>query len=368
MGFFEDLRNFSEQVKRRQSYIKGEEATKQSLVLPLIQLLGYDIYNPTEVQPEYIADFAKKKTNGQFEKVDYAIHLVDTPAIFIEAKAIDVTSSDHDAQLARYFNATPSVKTAILTNGLVYRFYTDLKRENLLDEQPFFVFDIHSFTERDAETLKQFTRESYDGDAVHDGAEELIYVGKLTALVGDLLRNPSENFVRFLLNEIEAVGAGKRLTAKIIERFQPAVRKAIQGTLLEMATRSIKLETEKPELAIVLPLPAVTAPAPTEAAVPESPAEGGKIVTTAEELEAFEIVRELCSDSPLFAKYPPQYKDSQNYFGIHAGSIRYWFCRYFGDQKRKSVVTRLAVDKVKIMSPGFEVDAAPRPLASAAST
>ena len=119
MGLYEDLRNLAEQIKKRQAHVKGEEATKQALVLPFLQVLGFDIYDPTEVKPEYIADFAKKKSGGQFEKIDYAITLKGEPAIFVECKAVDVAVEDHDGQLARYFNSTPSVPPNIRRLGSV---------------------------------------------------------------------------------------------------------------------------------------------------------------------------------------------------------------------------------------------------------
>lgn len=99
-------------------------------MLPFLQVLGFDIYDPTEVKPEYIADFAKKKSGGQFEKIDYAITLKGESAIFVECKAVDVAVEDHDGQLARYFNSTPSVKLGVLATGIQYRFFTDVRLGN----------------------------------------------------------------------------------------------------------------------------------------------------------------------------------------------------------------------------------------------
>lgn len=356
MGFFDDIRGLSEQVRRRQVHIKGEEATKQALILPFLGALGFDVYDPTVVQPEYVADFAKKKSGGPMEKVDYAIHLNGSPAIFVECKAIDTDLPNHDAQLARYFNASPSVKTAILTNGLRYRFFTDLQEPNIMSAEPFFEFDILSFNDRDLETLRLFTRDVYDPAAVHTSAEDLIYVAKLTGLVGELLRNPSENFIRFLLNEVDLV-AGKRLTARVIDRFIPVVRKAIQTTLLEMATRSIKLGTEEPKPAP--PAPQAAPEPPAQAATPAPEAAGPKIVTTAEELEAYEIVKKLCADSSYSNKYSVGYKDAAGRFYIHMGNVRSWFIRLFCDTRRKAITTRLPLEKATLLSPGFEVEAPP---------
>ncbi|MET0403571.1 MAG: type I restriction enzyme HsdR N-terminal domain-containing protein, partial [Cystobacter sp.] len=184
MGLNEDLRQLSEQVKKRQAFIKGEEATKQALILPFLQVLGYDIYDPTETQPEYVADFAKKR-GGMLEKVDYAIHLRSSPALFIECKAADQAPEDHDGQLARYFNATPTVRIAIVTNGTRYRFFTDLQAPNVMDSTPFMEFNILAFSERDVELLRPFTKEFFNSDSIQGHAEEIIFVGKVTTLINE---------------------------------------------------------------------------------------------------------------------------------------------------------------------------------------
>ena len=353
MGLLEDLRVLSEQVKKRQNQVKGEEATKQALILPFLQVLGYDIYDPTELQPEYTADFAK---TGTKEKVDYALYLRGAPVIFIEAKAVGTAVEDHSGQLARYFNATPSVKTGIITNGTLYRFFTDLQEPNIMSQSPFFEFDITSFTEREVDTVRLFTKDAYDANTMHTAAEDIIYVGKLTALVGELLRSPSESFVRFLLGEID-ITAGKRLTAKVVERFIPVIRKAIQTNLLEMATRSIRLETEVPQLAAVVP---ITTPAPAPVPADIINEKDPRIITTAEEIEGFELIKKWVGESAQASKYPIVYKDSLSYFAIHLqASSHAWFFRLFTDGKRKALVTRLPVDTVKMLCPGFEVDAYP---------
>ena len=135
MAFEDDITRHADQIKSRLPYIKGEEATKQAIVVPLLQVLGYDVWDPREVQPEYIADFAKKKSNGQMEKIDYAVHLNGVPEIFIECKSADRELDDHDAQLARYFNATPSVRVAILTNGVRLKVFTDLQTNHIEDRR-----------------------------------------------------------------------------------------------------------------------------------------------------------------------------------------------------------------------------------------
>ncbi len=354
MGLIEDLRQLSEQVKKRQGFIKGEEATKQALILPFLQALGYDVYDPTETQPEYVADFAKKR-GGVLEKVDYALHLRGQPAIFIECKSVDAAPEDHDGQLARYFNATPSVRIAVVTNGVRYRFFTDLQAKNMMDANPFMEFNILAFTERDVELIKPFTKDAYNADSIQEHAEEIIFVDKVTTLINELLRNPSESFVRFLLAEVDLVSG--RVTKGEDERFIPIVKKAIQTTLLDMMTKSIQQE-----IAQASPPPA-SAPTQSPAEALQKTANGGDpnsgtaVETTELELQIFQIVQRMCSESAL--KQTVAYKDSANYFGINLGKVTSWFLRAFTNGRRRSLVTRLPVDQATMLAPGFEVEAAP---------
>jgi len=357
MGLSEDLRQLSEQVKKRQSFIKGEEATKQALILPFLQVLGYDIYDPTETQPEYVADFAKKR-GGVLEKVDYALHLRGQPALFIECKAADVAPEDHDGQLARYFNATPSVRIAVVTNGIRYRFFTDLQSPNVMDASPFMEFNVLSFSERDVELLRPFTKEAFNSESIQGHAEEIIFVGKVTTLINELLRNPSESFVRFLLAEVELVSG--RVTKNVVERFIPIVKKSIQTTLLDMMTKSIQQEIAQPNMQAVSPTPP-TVQTPVEAlqktAAAVEPGASTQLETTEVELEIFQNVQRLCAEST--SKQAISYKDSASYFGINLGKVTSWFIRAFTNGRRKSLVTRLPVEQASMLAPGFEVEAAP---------
>lgn len=376
MGFVDDLRQLSEQVKRRQVHVKGEEATKQAIVLPFLQVLGFDVYDPSEVQPEYIADFAKKRSNGSMEKVDFALRVAGQPAMFVECKPIDAAPEDHDGQLSRYFNATPSVRVAVVTNGLKYRFFTDLRAPNVMDPTPFLQFDINSFTDRDAENLRTFSKEGFNPSAIQACAEEIIYTERLTSLVNDILRNPSENFVRFVLGELDIVSG--RVTAKVVERFTPIVRRAVQSTIVEMMTRSIQQEIAgpPPPPPTPAPLPVVAAPPVVVASQPHqtttvtasatgstppsdtSDARGPReIVTTAEELELFEIVSRFVAESSV--KRQIAHKDTTGYFGINLGKVSHWFLRAFFNGPKKALVTRVSVEQATLLARGFEVEAAP---------
>lgn len=372
-SLYEQLQRLAEQVRRRQPHIRGEESTKQALIVPFLSVLGYDVHDPTELQPEYVSDFAKKRSGGPSEKVDYAVRKDGNPVIFIECKAVDCDPNMHGGQLARYFNATPSVPIAIVTNGLRYLFYTDLEEKNILSEQPFFQFNIFDFSTSDAEVLESFGRARFDPATIRDRVEEIIYTNKITSFIGDLLRNPSENFTRFVLSEL-AMFSGKKLTAKLVEKFVPTIRRAIQTSLLDMATRSIREHvtdaaeasssiTSAVAAATAAPaaststsrgeVPAATAPTPASAKVTTPAA----IVTTPEELEAFEIVKSICADSAMAALAPVLYRDTVGYFNIYAGSVKKSFVRLYFGQRRKAITTKVLLARAAPLAHGFEVEA-----------
>ena len=84
MDFIDRLRALSGNARQRVPHARTEEATKNALVMPFLQVLGYDVFDPLEVVPEYVADVGMKRG----EKVDYAILMDGDPIIIIECKAV----------------------------------------------------------------------------------------------------------------------------------------------------------------------------------------------------------------------------------------------------------------------------------------
>lgn len=353
MVFVEDIARLSEQVRKRAESVSGEEATKQALILPFFNTLGYDVWDPTEVMPEYVSDAARKKA-GQFEKVDYAISIGGTMVMLVEAKACSQKAEAHDGQLSRYFTWTESAKVGIVTNGAEYRFFTDLRRNNIMDEEPFFSFNVLQYEPKDVENLKVFHRDNFDIAAISKHAEEMVYIKGMTKLVGDLLRSPSEDFVRFLVSEVGKVSSAcaieGRITSKVVERFQPVVKKSIQNSLVDLMTRSLAQE--------IAPLEGVKTvevePTESEEIEVEPEAEDTRVETTAEELEAFEKVKTITLTSTT-SQMPIDYRDVVAYFGVHVGKPHWWFMRFYLSAKRKNIVIRLPLDEARALAPDFEV-------------
>lgn len=175
----EKIRKTVEQILERIPAVKGkgEEATKQALIYPLLESLGYNIWLPTEVCPEYEADFAIKKS-GQKEKVDIAILKNDVPNIYVEIKSVDTSLDGHQGQLARYFNATPTVTLGILTNGIEWRFFTDTIQSNVMDNQPFHSARFDS-ADSGLEVLPKFSKPQFSPETINEYATELLYTAKI---------------------------------------------------------------------------------------------------------------------------------------------------------------------------------------------
>ena len=170
MGFNEDLKQLAERVVSLRESISTEEATKMSMILPFFQLLGYDVFNPSEFCPEYTADIGVKKG----EKVDYAILIDNTPQILIECKWCGESLSKHGSQLFRYFG-TSQAKFGILTNGLTYQFLTDLDEVNKMDLTPFLEIHLDNLKDAQINELKKFSKEIFDKDSIFSTASDLKY-------------------------------------------------------------------------------------------------------------------------------------------------------------------------------------------------
>ena len=169
-----------------------EEATKNALIMPFLNILGYNVFDPTEVVPEFTADHGTKKG----EKVDYAIIKDGKPSILIECKCIDSNLNNEQAsQLFRYFSVTDA-KVGVLTNGIIYRFFSDLDSPNKMDDKPFLEINLLEIKEPHIGEIKRFTKGSFDPDGLASAATELKYVKEIKQILAEELTNPSEEFVK----------------------------------------------------------------------------------------------------------------------------------------------------------------------------
>lgn len=278
MDFKDIIRQLGERVSRLKEQTLTEEATKHAFVLPFLQALGYDVFNPSEIVPEYIADVGLKKG----EKVDFAVLRDGAPVILVETKHWKQKLDNHDGQLLRYFH-TCKAKFAVLTNGVEYRFFTDLVEANKMDQLPFLEFDITKITDAQCEELKKFHKSYFDVANIVSSASELKYTAALRALLVAEFKNPTEAFVRFFTKQVYS----GMVTDKVVFQFSDLLRRSMHTMLSDMITERLnsaaKLEQEGP----------ASEPVTTVTAAPAATVEDKSVETTPEELEAFYIIKAM---------------------------------------------------------------------------
>lgn len=325
MSFEDQIRNFVERAKMIKDNILTEEATKTSLIMPFFQILGYDVFNPSEFTPEYIADVGIKKG----EKVDYAILSSDgDPVILIEAKSVTEQLTKHDSQLFRYFG-TSKAKFAILTNGIIYRFYTDLEEKNKMDENPFLEVNMLELKDIQLPELKKFHKENFSVENIMDTASELKYMGLIRGVLREIFTNPSDDFIRFILGC--GVYDGVK-TQNVLDRYAPIVKKSITTYINELVNERIQSALNKEDVKGSV----VEVEADPEDEI-EEVASNNAVITTEEELEAFYIVKAILRNSVDSTRI--SYKDTQTYFSVNIdGKVTRWVCRIYLKENIKYIV------------------------------
>lgn len=296
MDFKDQIKQLGDRVAKMLPQIQTEEATKTSLTLPFIQILGYDIFNPAEVNPEFVADLGIKKG----EKVDYAIMKNGEPILLIECKHYQEKLDPHNSQLFRYFHTTKA-KFGLLTNGLHYRFYTDLVEANKMDEKPFFEFILSDIKEAEVDELKKFHKSYFDIESIFTTASELKYSNEIKVVLSSEFKEPGEDFVRFFISKVY----DGKATAKVVSQFTGIVKKSVSQLISDMINDRLKsalakeAETEKIRIA------------EESAARPE---EEKAIETTAQELEGFMIVKSIIRKKIDANRIVA--RDTKTYYGI----------------------------------------------------
>lgn len=328
MDFIDQLKQFAKRVESLKDSISTEEATKTAIIMPFFSMLGYDVFNPQEFVPEFTADVGIKKG----EKVDYAIIKDGEPVILVECKSVTENLEKHDSQLFRYFG-TSTAKFAVLTNGVIYRFYTDLDSPNKMDDDPFLSINILDIRDNQVPELKKFCKNVFDIDSIFSTASELKYVHEFKSTFSEQLNTPSDDFIRFFL---QGCYSGPK-TQNVIEKFRPILRKALNDLISEMMNDKIKTALGGSGGSV-----SISDTKPETETEPEQPVEveekrGPNIVTTEEELEAYFIVKNLLSDAVDIKDIT--YKDTESYINIlYKANTRKWICRLRLTDKQKTLI------------------------------
>ncbi|NLP45144.1 MAG: endonuclease, partial [Peptococcaceae bacterium] len=225
--------------------------------------------------------------------------------------------TNHSSQLFRYFGAS-TAKFGILTNGIIYRFYTDLDEPNKMDETPFLEIDLLDLRDQQIQELKKFCKNNFNLNEIIDTASDLKFLGLIRNVIKDIFSNPSDDYVRFILGC--GVYNGVK-TQNIVDRFKPLVKKSMSSYINELVNEKIQTALKTGE---------EQEKSAENQNVDKSPEtydnEADKIVTTDAEMEAFYIVKSILRnhiDISLIS-----YKDTQSYFSIlFDNKVTKWICR-----------------------------------------
>ncbi|EHN8760367.1 type I restriction endonuclease [Enterobacter asburiae] len=301
MEFTERLNALSNKIKQQLDVINTEEATKTAFVMPFIHnVLGYDVFDPSEVTPEFVCDVGTKKG----EKIDYAIMKNNDVQILIECKKIgEPLNINHASQLFRYFHVT-NARISILTNGQNYKFFTDLDAPNKMDEKPFLEVDLLDIDENIIPELKKLTKSSFDLESIINAAGELKYVSQIKKILHSQLNNPEDDFVKFFASRVyDGI-----LTQKVRESFFNLTKKAASQYINDQVNERLKS-------AITGITPAII-DTPNESSQIEEDEhkDENDVVTTLEELEGYHIVKAITRavlEAPRIT-----HRDTKSYFGI----------------------------------------------------
>lgn len=291
----------------KQDHLETEEATKNALVMPFIRALGYDVFNPLEVVPEFTADFANRKG----EKVDYAIKRNDALVMLFECKKAGAPlSTDHAGQLFRYFHMT-SARIGVLTNGIEYRFFSDLEEENKMDKRPFLELSLLSYNEQHIDELKRLRKSSFDLEDMLEAAHDLKYRKALRGYLDQQWQRPEDDFVHFMAKQVY----DGRVTQGVRDQFREIVRKSLHQFVHDKVSGRLKSALEEEEASVAVDLQTSEEEASDQDSLPDGVVEvNGDVVTTEEEMEGFRIVRAIMREVVDIDRIT--HRDVKTYFGV----------------------------------------------------
>ena len=326
MDFSQRVSDLANRSKHAASYAQTEEATKTAVVLPFIQMLGFDPFNLEEVIPEFITDVGIKKG----EKIDFALRIDNKIAVLMEVKPITMSlGSAQYSQLYRYF-AVSEARLAILTNGREFWFFSDIEEPNKLDTKPFFVFDVQSYDESQVNELARFQKGIFAIEAILEAASNLSKVKSAAAYLKKQLASPDDDFIRLAGRQIES----RNLTKPVIEELRLTIQSALDAVIRDRIQDKLGVTFAQEGRVKVAPSPEpVVEKAPKES----DSSRADEVTTTPEEQMAFMIVRAIGSKTVPIERIA--IRDAKSYCAVLMDdNNRKPICRfYFNAKSVKSI-------------------------------
>lgn len=326
MDLIDNLTQLASRIISQKESVRTEEGAKTAFVLPFLQALGYDIFNPDEVVPELVADHSIKKG----EKVDYGVKQDGKIVMLIECKAVGADlSTKYAAQLFRYFSVTDA-RFGVLTDGIKYIFFSDLEKENKMDDRPFFVFDMLNFGESEVTELKKFTKNKFDLETIIGTASNLKFHRALIQEISKEFSNPTEDIVKIFTSRVYS----GRFTHQVRDQFSELVKKAFEGYIRDTVNARLKTALDSGQEDANQPAPVIIASSASDAPVSDVITKNDGIVTTEEEIEAHKIIQAIGAE--IIDVDRIVMRDSKTY------------CAILMDDNNRKPITRLYFLKTKM--------------------
>jgi len=325
MDFSARVKDLAGRSKHASMHALTEEATKTSVVLPLIQTLGFDVFNLNEVVPEFVADVGLKKG----EKVDFALKIDGKLVALVEVKPVTMSlGSAQFSQLYRYF-ATTSVRLGILTNGREIWFFSDVDEPNKMDKKPFFTFDLQTADDAKITDLARFQKHSFSIETILETASNLKYASAAGAYLKKQLTNPDEDFLKIVGRHIY----DGMLTKSVVEQLRPAIQASLDEVIRDRIQSKLNVAFR------------ADPPATGELAAKPGDAEP-EIVTTEDELQAFLIVRAIAARWIDVERIT--LRDSKTYCSVFAdNNNRKPICKLYFNAKTARYIGLFDAEKVE---------------------
>lgn len=347
-AFKSKLEFHSKHVKNVGIHCTTEETTKQALILPFLDILGFNPYDPQKVKAEYGADFQGVKAN---ERVDYALFCHGLPVMFIEAKSYKEKIENHCPQLSRYFNSTPEVTISAITNGVEWRFFTDLKEKNIMDSTPFLKIRMDDIAMPDAEQLFRFRHDKFKPEALRTLAEESVFLSAFTKTISSSLRDVDSDFVRYVASKSNVE---RQLNQRFLDAITPLVKQAVERSVSAMVVSGLSgMHTPQDDTNINKVDDGDTSNNTDDIIDPDNP----NVITTYNERVLFEKIASIIGD-----EHDVQPKDTESYYGVlYQGKTNRWIVRYFDKKNKPYIQLPIELNDISINEvsrAGLECDAA----------
>ncbi|WP_336148944.1 type I restriction endonuclease [Acinetobacter radioresistens] len=336
-NFIQRLKSHIEHVKKVGEHCTTEETTKQALILPLLDILGFNPYDPTKVLAEFAADFPGVKAT---ERVDYALYCNGQPVMFIEAKPFVANLTNHAPQLSRYFNSSLGVTIGAITNGREWRFFTDLINTNVMDEKPFLTIDFTKANPEDLTQLAEFKHDNFHAEKLRFFAEENQYIQQFKAVIKKSINEVDIDFVRYVAQQ---ANIQRQLNTKFLESIQPFVKQAVQQAISDTVVKGLS----SPTVITAQPVEQKIVEPKAKEIIEEKPnfivnPDNEKIITTKDEQELLRMVNELFPGVAL------EGRDTESYYSVlFQGKTNRWLFRYDVNRKRHTIQFIVPIDDLR---------------------